>query len=444
MGYGIVNSTARGKVLLTEKPNVTGVQAVITSSLSDLSNYFGSKPKVTNAVEDQANHVFGAANFTVTSHSRMYKGFILSRLKSGSAKVLVAFSQKDTPRAEWARLLGISPPSAATTKGTSPGIAGASHGSSTTINSNGASSTPGGLKPYNFPDGNGFIGLAAGWTSAAPSCQSSFAVTGPSDQKISMNFSQRVITPGAAIPGSPFPVAPFMNPRQAFAYIMPLLSRLSVGQGGPAYAFDHVEERRDLPKLIPRGPNSTVLAYGVTETARGGSQKRYLAVATVSTVPSQGGWMYYMEELRAQETTFQRDLPTMLSMAQSWRIYKDVTERRGAAQLAQQRQENEAQQRRAKAQAEANYESTRRWEESQKQKYSHSGNAPSGGAYGASSNQATLDDFSEYIRGNRTVEDTRTGVKGSVDLGNVDQIVDQLNTFDPGRFRQIPLRDENW
>jgi hypothetical protein len=46
------------------------------------------------------------------------------------------------------------------------------------------------------------------------------------------------------------------------------------------------------------------------------------------------------------------------------------------------------------------------------------------------------------IRGYRTVEDTQTGVKGSVDLGNVDKIVDDLNEREPGRYRQIPLRDE--
>ena len=51
-------------------------------------------------------------------------------------------------------------------------------------------------------------------------------------------------------------------------------------------------------------------------------------------------------------------------------------------------------------------------------------------------------DFDEVIRGYRTVEDTRTGYRSSVDLGNVDQIVDRLNEHDPGRYIQIPLRDE--
>ena len=51
-------------------------------------------------------------------------------------------------------------------------------------------------------------------------------------------------------------------------------------------------------------------------------------------------------------------------------------------------------------------------------------------------------DFDEVIRGQRTVEDTRTGERTSVNLGNVNEIVEKLNEHDPDRYIQIPLRDE--
>jgi len=51
-------------------------------------------------------------------------------------------------------------------------------------------------------------------------------------------------------------------------------------------------------------------------------------------------------------------------------------------------------------------------------------------------------DFDEVIRGERTVQDTQTGERTSVNLGNVNEIVDKLNERDPGRYIQIPLRDE--
>lgn len=51
-------------------------------------------------------------------------------------------------------------------------------------------------------------------------------------------------------------------------------------------------------------------------------------------------------------------------------------------------------------------------------------------------------DFDEVIIGRRTVLDTHTGDRSSVDLGDSKQIVDRLNQRDPGRYKEIPLRDE--
>ena len=51
-------------------------------------------------------------------------------------------------------------------------------------------------------------------------------------------------------------------------------------------------------------------------------------------------------------------------------------------------------------------------------------------------------DFDEVIRGYRTMEDTASGNRTTVDLGHIDNVVDKLNEGDPGRYRQIPLRDE--
>ena len=53
-------------------------------------------------------------------------------------------------------------------------------------------------------------------------------------------------------------------------------------------------------------------------------------------------------------------------------------------------------------------------------------------------------DFIETIQGTRDVMDTTTGQTRSVNLFNVNGIVDALNTAtsDPQRFVQIPLRYE--
>ena len=53
----------------------------------------------------------------------------------------------------------------------------------------------------------------------------------------------------------------------------------------------------------------------------------------------------------------------------------------------------------------------------------------------------SLTDFDEVIRGERTIEDTRTGEQTSVNLADVHDIVDRLNYTDPDRYKELPLRD---
>jgi hypothetical protein len=54
------------------------------------------------------------------------------------------------------------------------------------------------------------------------------------------------------------------------------------------------------------------------------------------------------------------------------------------------------------------------------------------------------DNFIETIRGTRDVMDTQTGRRQTVDLWDAGRVAQQLNeaTNDPGRFREIPLRDD--
>ena len=54
----------------------------------------------------------------------------------------------------------------------------------------------------------------------------------------------------------------------------------------------------------------------------------------------------------------------------------------------------------------------------------------------------SFDNEDEIIRGYRTVEDTETGEQADVNLEDAHAIVDTLNEGDPGRYIQIPLRDQ--
>jgi hypothetical protein len=51
-------------------------------------------------------------------------------------------------------------------------------------------------------------------------------------------------------------------------------------------------------------------------------------------------------------------------------------------------------------------------------------------------------DVDEGIRGYRKVYDTQTSDEADVNLGDVNGVVNALNETDPGRYVQVPLRDE--
>lgn len=148
--------------------------------------------------------------------------------------------------------------------------------------------------------------------------------------------------------------------------------------------------------------------------------------------------MVFVTQIRAPDATFEKTKPMMFQMIRSLKTNDALVQQKSNQQLAAQKQWNAGQQKAMRAQQAANgahnkqywenqearEASNRAFEDSQRDKARHN------------------DDFDQYVRGFRTVEDTQTGIKTSVDLGNVDKIVDDLNERDPGRYRQIPLRDE--
>ncbi len=433
-GYKVVNLNFYGKALLAEKVKATSVPTALRASLTDLTKFFGTKPTLGKVYEDSRDHRMGAADFAVTWQGQAFRGLLLTRLRPGGAKVLAIYSRSDTPRARWAELLG-----ASEALGASPGSTDRSAAAAPAPSTRPPRPYGEPLKPYRFPDGTGFVGLARGWTTQAQSCQNGFLLTGPAGQRLSMGFSQRVNLPnsvGASMPNSPFPTAPFMAPQQAVVQMTPIMSQLSVRRGGPSFVIDNIVERRDIQPVVPMGPNATTLSYGVTETPKGGSPRHYRVLASVSTLPAEGQWVLSVHEMEAPDPSFDQDLPAMLAMAQSWRVNVDVVNKKTQVTIAQREQWFNEQQKAMQARYEASYEANRRFMESQRSE------PTKGSAARKSAADAAVDDFDEYLRGSRTVVDTRTGEKGSADLGSVDEIVDGLNIAEPGRYRQIPLRDE--
>ena len=432
--YRTVQSTEFGKSLLIERTDAKTLQAALRLTLADITRDFGTAPSVFSAFADSRDPQSGGATFLVAAKGGQMKGLVTAKAGDASTRVVVTYIRADAPPGEWGRLLP-PPPADKGPAASAPPAAGASAspaaGASASPSAGGAQAgsesavahLP--LRTYTFPDGTGSIGLAEGWTTNAQSATRGSVLKGPNDASASLGAMYSVVMPGSSLPRTPGTlVAAPGTPAAVLQAVVPQFSQMSVRQGGPSLAIDHLSKVADEKPIVPGGQR-WVLRYGITETTSGGSHKHYLAMAWVEVNPvHRGSFMVGLTQVRAPDATFDKAKPVMFQMLNSVRTNDAVILRKSANQVAAQKRWFNNQQQALRQQQAANDAQHKGYYEAQRER--------------ARSN----DNFDEYIRGVRTVEDTQSGVKTSVDLGNVDKVVDTLNEGDPGRYRQIPLRDE--
>jgi hypothetical protein len=434
--YRTIKATEFGKSLRTERTDAKTLNSALQLTLADITKYFGTAPSVFSAFVDSKNPNSGGATFRVAAKGGEVKGLVTCDVGEKKTAVAVAYIRADAPAGEWGRL--VQPPVASTpnspsSEASAAGAVPAPTGGGAGVSVASMAHVP--LRTYNFPDGTGSIGLADGWTTDAQSATRAALLRGPNDAAISIGGMYSVMGPRSTLPRGPNTlVAAYGKPIDVFAALVPQFSQMSVKQGGPARTIDHLAKVADQ-----NNGQMQVLRYGVTETAQGGNSKHYLAMAWVGVSPLPPSmFMVTLTQLRAPDASFERDKPVMFQMINSVKANDAVIQAKSRRELAAQKQSFEAQQARMRAQQSANDAQHKQyWEHQKAMEESHKAAAD------AQLDQARRNDnFDEYIRGVRTVEDTQSGVKTSVDLGNVDKVVDTLNEADPGRYRQIPLRDE--
>ena len=420
-GYQVVNATPLGRALSAQKPGVTTVKAALLAAFRDLTKLYGVRPTVASAYEDSRDHHSGNATFFANVGGWPTKGVVFCKIDRKRAVLAVIYGRSDMSPGEWTRLSTSqaaaqappeAPPAAETVsarespdEGPIPQPAHAK------------------LRAFRFPDDTGTVGLAEGWSTKAQSSMGGFVLDGPAGQNAMVGVAYSVATPTSTLRRFSPLVAPFTTPVEAFGILVPQMSRVSQQHGGSAFELDHLVERHSAKSWSPRG-RASFLSFGLTETGPNG--RRHLqALSLVQIIPtSQQGFMLTTTTARAPDASFHHDLPLMLQMINSYRENAAVITQKSNQQLAAKNQWFAAQQS-AMRQKQQSFDA-------QLQSQERASNA----------RLRQADDFDEVIRGVRTVEDTRTGEKTSVDLGNVDKIVDGANQADPGRYRQIPLRDE--
>lgn len=472
VGYRVVTASAFGQAISTQKPGARSVRAALMAVVRDLSEFFGSRPVIRSAYEDVRDHRSGGASFTADVRGWPVKGLLLCKLVRKGAAVAAIYGRPDMPPEEWQRLNGT--PVHAAGAPPVPGEGGQAQaedvpvgaeempmtwsnsapaqGGSGTRRSASARAVPtpahGRLAEYRVPDGTGSVGLAEGWHTDSPSILGVMILLGPADQRVMLNRSFNVLTPNSQMArrqrqfpsATPIYVAPFSTPIEAFRTLMPQMSQMSVQQGGPALEIDNLVQRQELQSRSRNG-RSAILSYGITETGPGG-RKHYKVLAQVSMAPVAGpgmqSWRYTAISMRAPDATFDGDLPVMEQMALSVREDAQVIMNRARQNVA-------ASQQRYDAKVKQIHEKSRAFDAQREDRARASKTFDAqreDRARASNQRMRQSDDFDEVIRGTRTIEDTRTGERASVDLGDVDRITDRLNESDSGRYREIPLRDE--
>jgi len=418
-GYSVLVATEAGKRLIAHKAEAKSVPAALSASLQDLARWFDAKPVASGAFADAKEQRRGGALFTATLKGRPVKGVIYCVNSGQGTDVTVTYCRADAAATEWGKLAsGTNAPSGAA-----------------------LASVP--MHEYAFPDGTGSIQLPAGWKTDAQTAIHGVRIQGPAGQTVSLGVSFTINTPDSFIVknqmqmaanarqmGLPPPkpiemfVAPYTEPVTALKNLVPQLSQWSLRHGGPGITLDKILETPKPAQAAFSGGRAATIYFAFTKTT-GGAPAPYRARGQYeSWTLGPGAWYLYVSESSAPDATFDQDWPVMLAIATSLKTDPQAVQRATSRAIDAQNQNFQAMQR-AHATQQAAFDD-----------YLKSVQRNS------LIRERSAIDFDEVIRGYRTVEDTRTGYRSSVDLGNVDQIVDRLNEHDPGRYIQIPLRDE--
>ncbi|MBC5801189.1 MAG: hypothetical protein GIX03_05850 [Candidatus Eremiobacteraeota bacterium] len=291
-----------GRVMVGSLRGVNSTQDAFVAGLRRLRGYFDGRPHMLGAVRS-ANGAITIGAFDATLRGAPVRGIAITAFEPrGGSRVGILFDYSDriarsiNPLFE--RVRGMMVPSSA------PAVSAAA------------------VKPLHAieaSDGTVDARIPAGWRPILLR-DGAFAATGPDgsevDQEVSLNFAD----PRSSLAGTPgWPALPYTaEPAQALS----AATRYVVQRGGPD---SHLHIERETRVSVPPGMGTAAELIG-TETLRGGRPGRFDGVALVSPLGQYGGWSLSVKMISAPAETFQRELPTLLAIFESYHVNQ---ERRG-------------------------------------------------------------------------------------------------------------------
>jgi hypothetical protein len=461
--YTILKTTDYGKSMTRNFAANTTARQVVRATVPDLVAFFGQKPRLVGVFRDQRDQKSACVFFSESLGGQAVKGISVIKVTDDATREWVVFCQANAPKGEAMKLLALHKPSqpGVDASAGSTGVGGAVAGGSVAANppanpptnppGNDSSAAPGvptassgggnvqsippadvKLQTYNFPDGTGSVGVPEGWTCTSQTI-GNCVVKGPAEQTVGLDLSAMVDVPnGQSIrllqmghgDLSRALIGPFSpDPATALKNLIEAINRISQAHGGPTNTVDEIVNQKPIPG-VPSVPNSQAAIIEMKSTrTTNGVAKKFHSVQRFAVYSLNGGqdtWSYFGAQLNAPEETFKQDFPVMNAIFASLKENAGAINAKGAAE---QRQADQivAQTNRMVAATDA---TIARMQEQQRE------------------SDRSFADVDEGIRGYRKVYDTQTGEESDVNLGDVNGVVNSLNEADPGRYVQVPLRDE--
>jgi hypothetical protein len=213
------------------------------------------------------------------------------------------------------------------------------------------------------------------------------------------------------------------DPATALKNLIEAVNRIARTNGGPTSTVDEIVSQKPIePGAGAPNAHTAIIEMKSTRTTKGVA-KQFHSVQRFTVYTMNGGqdtWNYFASQLLAPEETFKQDFPVMNAIFASLKENAAGIQSKAAAEQKQVDQ-IQAQTRQMTAATDATIARMR------EQQYQ---------------SDRSFADVDEGIRGYRKVYDTRTGEEADVNLGDVNGVVNALNEADPGRYVQVPLRDE--
>jgi len=403
IAYTTLATTASGKSLIAVIPDAATPADALRSAVYGLDG-FDARPTITGAYQDRDARK-GGATFTGAIGGQPVRGTVLFGARDQGATVAVTYARTGAPADELTALENAIPVDAK-------------------------------LEAHALPGNAGSISFPAGWSMNRQTTNTTGTVEidGPAGQRVIMNTWAEVMDPrsmGAqtlAQYGQTWRalIAPYSKPVDALAALAPQLARAEQATGQMVETLDQILEAEDTaPSPGTNGQAQTV--YYRTTQYRAGQQVAARTVARIETIftdPSQGGWLVAATMLTAPDASFERELPTLMAIAQSYKTNDAQISSNSAGIVAAQNAWFDS------------FEGTMRANQAAFDGYMGSVRN------GEKVREDASADFDEMLRGYRTIEDTRLGERTDVNLSDAHDIVRDLNEIDHDRWIEIPLRDQ--